>query len=180
LRELHPAVSPSVAVYLGLGSNVGDRLANLRTSLSRLARGVVVVRTSSVYETAPWGYEGQPPFLNMVCLATTTLPPFDLLALAKAIEVGLGRLPTFQYGPRAVDIDILFYGTEQIMAPALTIPHPRIQDRAFVLIPLQEMAPDLRHPAMGKSVRQLLAEMTDVRPVARWGPPLVAGEEADP
>ena len=169
-----------VPTYLGLGSNQGDRLANLRTALTRLSRGAVVQRTSSVYETAPWGYTEQPAFLNLVCLATTALPPFDLLALVKAIEVGMGRLPTVEYGPRPIDIDILFYDTEQMLSPALTIPHPHIQDRAFVLVPLNELAPDLVHPLSGRRVQELLAETADSLPVVRWGPPLVGHSESTP
>ncbi len=146
-------------VYLGLGSNLGDRLGYLQQALAALAPQVSLAACSSVYETEPWGFAEQAKFLNQAAAGETTLPPRDLLAHLKAIEAALGRAPTFRYGPRCIDIDILLYGDLILESPDLTIPHPRLHERAFVLLPLADLAPDLRHPVLHKSIRQLLAEL---------------------
>lgn len=151
--ELKPVV-----IYLGLGSNLGDRLDNLRAARAALPPRVSVLRASQVYETLPWGYADQPPFLNQVLEAHTLLAPRRLLAHLKSIENRLGRTPTFRYGPRLIDIDILFYGSQIIEMDGLIIPHPRLAERAFVLVPLAELAPDLVHPQSGLSIQQLLTQ----------------------
>jgi 2-amino-4-hydroxy-6-hydroxymethyldihydropteridine diphosphokinase len=142
-------------IYISLGSNLGDRLANLRNAMTNISPKVKTVAQSSVYETEPWGYSDQPSFLNQIIKANTDLAPFDLLAFFKEIEVSMGRQETFRFGPRLIDLDILFYDDLVLNTPKLTIPHPRIIERAFVLIPLVEIAPDLYHPVIGKTIQQL-------------------------
>ncbi|MDI6908039.1 MAG: 2-amino-4-hydroxy-6-hydroxymethyldihydropteridine diphosphokinase [Thermoanaerobacterales bacterium] len=130
--------------YIGLGTNLGDRRANLDRALALLdaAPGVRVSRVASIYETAPVGYTAQPDFLNTVAEVETALAPADLLAVMQRIEDELGRVRTVRWGPRTIDLDLLLYDDLTLDNPALTVPHPRMAERAFVLVPLAELIPD--------------------------------------
>ena len=146
-------------VYLALGTNLGDREANLRLALETFAPQIIVLHESRVYETEPWGFTNQPTFLNMVVQAETILSPDDLLQYLKQLETSLGRRPSFRNGPRLIDLDILLYDDLHLDTPGLVIPHPRLQERAFVLVPLADLAPDYVHPVLALSVRQMLGKM---------------------
>ena len=146
-------------IYIGLGTNLGDRKKNLASARRALSPKVLIIKVSPIYETKPWGYADQPDFLNQVVKAKTDLEPTDLLAFLKQCEVRLGRTPTFKNGPRQVDLDLLFYDDLIFESDALTIPHPGIVKRGFVLAPMADIAPDFIHPQNGKSIKQLLAEV---------------------
>jgi len=154
--------------YLGLGSNLGDRGQNLAQAVELLSQQVAVEQLSSVYETEPVGYDEQPLFLNAACRISTELSPEELLGLAKEIETKLGRVPSFPNAPRPIDIDILFYDDEIVRSQELTIPHPRLAERAFVLVPLVEIAPELVHPENGRTVRDLLSDLGTLAGVRKW------------
>jgi 2-amino-4-hydroxy-6-hydroxymethyldihydropteridine diphosphokinase len=149
-------------VYLALGTNLGDRLANLKEAIAALTPQMEVKTKSQVYETPPWGYEDQPKFLNQVVKVTTYLDPELLLKHLKRLEVALGRKVSFPNGPRLIDIDLLLYDDLVLNKPSLVIPHPRLHQRGFVLLPLMDIAPDLVHPIHKKSVREMAAQC-DVR-----------------
>ena len=155
-------------VYLALGSNLGDRLANLKQAIDALTPQMEVKAKSSVYETPPWGFEDQPKFLNQVVKAKTYLDPQPLLKHLKRLEVALGRQASFPNGPRLIDMDILFYDDLILNTSSLIIPHPRLHERGFVLLPLMELSPDLVHPLNKKSVREMVAEC-DVAGVKKFG-----------
>ncbi len=159
----------SHTVYLGLGSNIGDRDANLSAALRALAAIVTVERVSSVYDTAPMLYTNQPRFHNLVCQVLTSLSPDALLHAVKEIERQLGRKSGPRYGPRVIDIDLLLYGRLIFNSAALTIPHPRMAERAFVLAPLAEIAPTLTHPVLGVTIAELLGRQSE-SDVHRVGP----------
>jgi 2-amino-4-hydroxy-6-hydroxymethyldihydropteridine diphosphokinase len=155
-------------VYLSLGSNIGDREGNLRNAVERLAAlDIRVLRASRIYETEPVDYKDQAWFLNQVVEAETALFPMQLLTRTGRVERELGRTRTVRNGPRTIDIDILFYGAARVETARLEIPHPRIAQRRFVLAPLAELAPLLRHPVTHRTVRQMLesAPPAVVRPI---------------
>ena len=145
-------------VYLALGSNLGDRLTNLQQAIASLPPQMEVQAKSFVYETPPWGYEDQPKFLNQAIKAKTYLDPEPLLKHLKRLEVALGRKESFPNGPRLIDIDILFYDDLVLKTALLTIPHPRLHERGFVLLPLMDINPNLVHPVFKKSVRDMAAK----------------------
>ncbi len=159
--------SEPVVVYLGLGSNMGNRQDNLDKALGFLSQRLRVEKVSSVYDTEPVGNTNQPRFLNLVCQVYTRLAPKELLILAKGIESKLGRVLSQSNAPRPIDIDILFYGDQVIETPELVIPHPRLAERAFVLVPLAEIAPDFRHPVIGKTVNELSQRLTETQGVLK-------------
>ena len=148
-------------VFLGLGSNMGDRQANLAEAVGILSEKMRLLRQSSLYETAAWGYTEQADFLNQVLQLETDLKPLPLLNFLKKTEVEIGRVENFRYGPRLIDIDILFYNDLIRNTKKLQIPHPRIAERAFVLVPLNEIAPDFVHPLLGKTITEMLAEVPE-------------------
>ena len=176
-----------VTAYLGLGSNLGERRKNLERAAELLFRSpsepldhgrlkshghLRLLRSSSVYETAPWGYANQPDFLNCVLEVETGLTPDRLLDITQGVEREMGREWSLRYGPRVIDLDILFYGAIIIEQANLQIPHPRLHQRAFVLAPLAELAPELTHPVLGLTVREIMAEVEGKSGVKLWGPPL--------
>ena len=158
-------------IYLSLGSNVGDRLANLRSAIAALPQaGVQVTRISSIYETQPVDFLDQAWFLNCVVAGETKLPPLELLKSLRTIETALGSKKEFAKGPRLLDIDILLYGDDTIDTPELQVPHLRLTQRRFVLIPLNEIAPDLRHPLWNATVSELLKATPDQSEVKELPP----------
>jgi len=154
-------------VYLALGSNLGVRSANLKNAINNLTPQMNVKAKSHVYETAPWGFTDQPAFLNQAIKVETYLEPEALLQHLKRLESVMGRVPSFQNGPRLIDIDILFFDDLVLDSPFVQIPHPRLHERAFVLMPLNDLCPDLVHPVLQKSVSELLlaTDMTKVNRV---------------
>ncbi len=146
-------------IYLALGANMGDRWQSLQKTAAALPPAVAVLRASPVFETPPWGYLDQPAFFNQVLECSTDLAPLELLVYLKSLEPHLGRTPTFRNGPRVIDIDILLYGSQVVDLPELIIPHPRLAERAFVLVPLAALVPDLVIPGRADSVSECLARV---------------------
>ena len=158
----------TLVCYVGLGSNLGDRAANLAAARRRLNEAGQIVAASSIYETDPWGVDpGQPNYLNQVVSLITPLPPADLLEKLLGIERDLGRVRAAPGDPRLIDLDLLLYGDKVTDGPGLTLPHPRMGERAFVLEPLAEIAPDMVHPVNGLSISDLNARV-DHRGVRLW------------
>jgi 2-amino-4-hydroxy-6-hydroxymethyldihydropteridine diphosphokinase len=153
--------------YLSLGSNVGNREAQLRNAIARLGGVGKVVRVSSFYETEPVEFTAQPWFLNCAVALETSATPRELMKAVLQIEEEMGRRRVQKKGPRIIDIDILLFADEVIESDELTVPHPAMAQRRFVLEPLAEIAPEVRHPAMGKTVRELLRELPDGQAVKR-------------
>lgn len=167
-------------VFLSLGSNLGDRAGNLRAALSALRREMVVTRVSSLWDTKPVGEVAQPDFLNLVVEGRTDLAPTALLSTVKRIERAVGRRPTYRWGPRVLDIDIVLYGDLVVDLPELVIPHPAMVERAFVLAPLAEIAPRAIEPRSGETVQALLHRVQGRDDVRRLGrPDTVFGTQGD-
>ncbi len=155
-------------VYLALGSNLKSRQKNLSAAITGLKSHGELLALSRVYETEPVGYREQPAFLNQACKMAIKYSPLELLDATQGIEKEIGRRPTFPSGPRVIDIDLLFYGERIIHVHGLDIPHPKLHERRFVLEPMCEIAPDLVHPELALTMRELLAHLKDehwVRPV---------------
>ncbi len=148
-------------VFIALGSNLGNRQDNLNRALAALAATVAITARSSVYETDPAYVLDQPSFLNMVVAGDTALPARSLLSELKRIEVDIGRVPTRRNGPRVIDLDILYYGNQVIETGRLVVPHPRLSERLFVLEPLAEIAPDMRHPGSDLTARAMLERLRE-------------------
>lgn len=156
-------------VLLGLGANLGDPVRQMAEALRRAGKQVVIGAVSSVYRTAPVGMADQPDFYNLVCMGRTTLSAPALLAYLSEVEASLGRERGLPNGPRLIDIDLLAYGAEVVETADLHVPHPRMHQRAFVLVPLAEIAPEWRHPVLRARPRDLLARAGKQERVERWG-----------
>ncbi len=158
-------------IYLSLGSNLGDRAKNLERAIESLSEfGMRILRRSSIYETEPVDFLAQPWFLNCVVEAETSLAPRQLLEELQAIERKLGSKKLVPRGPRIIDLDVLFYESNVIQEARMQIPHPRLAERRFVLVPLAELAPELRHPVLRKTAAELLAATQDGSAVRIWQP----------
>jgi len=145
---------------IALGSNTGDRLGNIRQAVMLLEeRSLRISASSDVFETPPWGMENQPRFLNACVLAETDILPRALLELLLNIESDLGRIRRYKWGPREIDLDLLFYDDQVFNESGLVLPHPQMHRRAFVLVPLVQIAPGWRHPVLGKSIRELAGSL---------------------
>ncbi len=143
--------------YIGIGSNLGNREQNCLDAVKLLSNEKVIIRKrSSMHETEPWGIKDQPRFMNMVIEVETGLEPGKLLKILKNIETKMGRTSTYRWGPRIIDLDLLFYNDLVIDAPDLQVPHPLMHEREFVLRPLAEIAPDKAHPVLKKTIKELL------------------------
>lgn len=161
----------SNSVFIGLGTNLGNRERNLKKALEHIKAFIKIEYTSSIYETEPVDYEDQAWFLNMVIKGTTKLSAIHLLEKLQSIEDSMGRVRTIKSGPRIIDLDILFYSDKIINCGDLIVPHPEIQNRSFVLTPLQEIAPEFMHPKLKKKMTHLLNRLKQNKQVRKWTNP---------
>ncbi|ARK28475.1 2-amino-4-hydroxy-6-hydroxymethyldihydropteridine diphosphokinase [Halalkalibacter krulwichiae] len=168
-------------VYIALGSNIGDRYDHLKTAIHLLDQHerISVEKQSSIYETEPVGYVNQQAFLNMVIYVKTDLSPRELLDVTQAIETRCGRKRDIRWGPRTIDLDILLFDQENMVMETLSIPHPRMWERAFVMIPLMELQPMLKAPHSDKSLEEIYKALPDKEGVRKWNPGIVE-EEFEP
>jgi 2-amino-4-hydroxy-6-hydroxymethyldihydropteridine diphosphokinase len=160
-------------IYLALGTNLGDRAENLRRALAALPPAFTVEAASPIYETAPMYVTAQPNFLNMACRAQTALLPLEALRALKLLETALGREADIRFGPRLIDLDLLFYEDLVFQSPELALPHPRLHERAFVLVPLADIAPDFVHPVLKQTISALRDQLGDAKDSV-WLAPLDA------
>ncbi len=156
------------SVYFSLGTNLGDRVANLQRALSLLQEQMTITAVSPIYVTEPWGDTNQPEFLNICAAAVTDLRPKEVLTTIKSIEDDMGRVASRHWGPRLIDIDLILYGREVVRDGDLTVPHPHMAERAFVLAPLADIIPNFVHPENGQTIQALL-EAVDQEGVERLG-----------
>ena len=163
-------MTESVIAYIGIGSNEGDREGNCREAVELLREAGTVAGVSSFYETEPVGFREQRDFINIVAAVETALPPVELLRICRAIEDRLGRKRGVRWGPRTADLDILLYGDAVLNLPDLEVPHPRLSERAFVLVPLAEIAPGVVHPFLKKTAAQLLADVKGPQRIVKRPP----------
>lgn len=156
------------SVFFSIGTNLGDRYANLQRALHLLQDEMAITAVSPVYVTEPWGDADQPEYLNICVAAVSDRDPHELLGTIKSVEQVMGRQPSRQWGPRLIDIDLVLYGHEVIETADLVVPHPHMSERAFVLAPLADLIPDFVHPLSGRTIREML-ESLDQRSVERLG-----------
>ncbi len=146
-----------ISVFLALGTNLGNRSKNLAEARRRLSQKITILRTSHIYETPPWGVTDQPAFYNQVIETQTGMEPLELLQWVKQIECEMGRVPSVRFGPRLIDIDLLVYDNLVLTSEKLTLPHPRMFERSFVLVPFSELAPYFIPPTSTRSIQELCA-----------------------
>lgn len=164
--------APGHSVLLAFGANLGDRADSIKRALALLESDCSPLSSSSLYETAPWGDVDQPAFLNAVAGGRTACAPLALLRRCKQIETDLGRVASRPWGPRKIDVDLLAYDGLLLATPDLWLPHPRLHERAFVLVPLAEVAPEWRHPLLERTAKELLESLSELDRdgVKRWRP----------
>ncbi|OPZ62945.1 MAG: 2-amino-4-hydroxy-6-hydroxymethyldihydropteridine pyrophosphokinase [Firmicutes bacterium ADurb.Bin506] len=177
-----PSCESPCDVYFSLGSNLGDRADNLQRACGAMSESGILshLRASPVYETDPWGPVPQGPFLNCVVSARTCSSPVEVLQMVRRIETELGRTRQVRWGPRTIDIDILLFGDETVDLAELQIPHPRMWERAFILIPLAELVPDMKVPGVGVTLREFAQGLADAASVRRLEYPDLRGVFAVP